>query len=639
MCGICGFASVRRERPVDRDLVRSMLAKLRHRGPDGEGAVFGTGAALGHRRLAIIDLSDAAAQPFEAERGRVFASVNGEIYNHRALRGDLEAQGHRFRSHSDCEVVLHLYEEHGADFPERLEGMFAAAVWDDERERLVLARDRLGEKPLYYHEDAERIVFASEIGALLADRSIGREIDDLAIHHYLTFRFVPSPHTGIHGVRKLPPGCTLVWERGRSTFRRHGAPPHPGAGSGPESAAGGGRRAPAVRPEDVRGAIAAAVASRLESDVPIGILLSGGIDSAIVALETAAVTRSAVKTFTVSFAENDYDESARARLVAEAIGSEHHELPVRPDLAADLPEIVAHYGEPFGDSSAAAVWLLAREVRRHVKVALGGDGGDELFGGYDRYRALKIAAGLGPVGGGSILPVAAKIARLIPITRGRRNIPGRLDRFAAAGAAGPLEANGVWLSCFSREEKGRLCGAEFRARMSGVDSLDLLRGLYRGDGDFLDDVFYADMNLLLPDDLLLKVDIASMASSLEVRSPLLSRPLVDFAARIPSGEKVGRRRGKEILRRAYDGLLPAPIVRGRKAGFGLPVDRWLRGPLRAMVRDLIPRGCAVGRGYLDPSSVAELLDEHESGRANNDDRIWALLCLELWLRTFVGAGA
>lgn len=637
MCGICGAVNVDRERPVDPGVLAEMLARLAHRGPDGEGVYTGAGAALGHRRLSIIDLSSAANQPLPNENGTVHAVVNGEIYNHRELRKNLEELGHRFRSRSDSEVVVHLYEAHGLEAFERLEGQFAVAVWDANLETLVLARDRMGEKPLYYHESSSRILFASELRALLADPRLTAAPDDLAIHHYLTFKYVPSPATGIRGIRKLPAGHLLHWERGRASLKRYAALPRPqearedlGRGEG------GSEEALAER---VREEIARAVAARLESDVPIGVLLSGGVDSAIVAYEASRARGGRLSTFTVGFDEADYDETRAAAEVAGHLGTDHHPLRVRPDIAAALPEMVAHFGEPFGDSSAAAVWFLAREVRRHVTVALGGDGGDELFGGYDRHRAIRLYGEMGRTGAATFAPLLTRVTQSLPLTRSRRSLVGRLERFVRGSAMEPLEANNALLTVFSDAQKRSLYTASFGGRMLDVDSVNLLRRFYADSPDPLDDILYADLCLGLPDQLLPKVDIAAMASALEVRSPFLDRDLVRLALALPSHLKVGRRRGKHILRAAYTGRLPRRTLAGRKAGFGLPVDRWMRGPLKEMSRDLLLDARAASRGYFEGRTLLRLLDEHDSGRANHDDRIWALLCLEIWFRTFIDAGS
>ena len=534
-------------------------------------------------------------------------------------------------------MAVHLYEEHGLEAFDRLEGQFAIAIWDGNLETLVLARDRMGEKPLYYHESTSRILFASELRALLADPGIAASPDDLAIHHYLTFKYVPSPSTGIRGIRKLPAGHLLHWERGRASLKRYASLPRPQEAR--EALGRGGGGSDETLADQVREEIARSVAGRLESDVPIGVLLSGGIDSAIVAYEASRARGGRLATFTVGFDESDYDETRAAAAVAAHLGTDHHPLRVRPDVAAALPEMVAHFGEPFGDSSAAAVWFLAREVRRHVTVALGGDGGDELFGGYDRHRAIRLYGELGRSRASVLGPLLSRVTGSLPLARSRRSLVGRLERFVQGSAMEPLEANNTLLTVFSDTEKSALYTAGLDARMLDIDSVNLLRRFYADAADPLDDILYADLCLGLADQLLPKVDIAAMASALEVRSPFLDRDLVRLALALPSRLKVGRRRGKQILRAAYSGRLPKRTLAGRKAGFGLPVDRWMRGPLREMSRDLLLDGRSAARGYFQRGTIERLLEEHVSGRANHDDRIWALLCLEIWFRTFIDAGA
>ncbi len=629
MCGICGVVYADPARPAEPDLARAMLARLAHRGPDGSRVATVPGAALGHARLAVIDLSPEAAQPMAGEDGRVLSVVNGEIYNHRALRAELEAKGHRFRSRSDSEVVVHLVEEHGPDALGRLEGMFAIAVWDGREGTLLLARDPMGEKPLYWHASPARLLFASELGALLADPGVERRPDDLAIHRYLTFKCVPSPATGLRGIYKLPPGHRLIWRRGEATVRPWTTLPRP------EEARRAIHLPEEIGPERLREAIGRAVEERLEADVPVGVLLSGGIDSAVVAYEASRRGGSPLKTFTVGFDEADYDESAAAGAIAARIGSEHHSIRVKADVASELPAIVARYGEPFGDSSAAAVWFLAREVRRHVTVALGGDGGDELFGGYDRHRAVRLGLALGRAGAGGLLSALGRGAARVPLARGRRNLAGRLDRFARAAAHAP-----------ARGERGL-----GRLLFSGSEAVALLRGLPRADergGPARPAPPVPRRERRSARRHPLRRSLARAAGRPAVqgghrldgvrpRGPLAAARPGPGPPRAgdPGRAQGGAPRGKQVLRDAYAGLLPDGTVRGRKAGFGLPVDRWLRGPLNGMARELLLGARCGARGYFDQEAVAALLREHESGRANHDDRLWALVCLELWFRGVV----
>ena len=620
-----------------------MLRLLAHRGPDGEGVIETPGACLGHRRLAIIDLSEAGGQPFANEDRTVWACVNGEIYNHKALRRDLEGCGHLFRGRCDCEVVAHLYEEHGLEMTAKLEGMFALAVWDARGRRLLLARDRLGKKPLYYYSnETGRLAFASEVAALLAAPWVPNEPDHLALHHYLAFGFVPAPLTAFRGIRKLAASEVLVWQDGRCSARRTWAPPPPPE---PGGAHRWDREREAEAASALRRALGEAVRKRLESDVPLGLLLSGGLDSSVLAVEMARALPGGFSTFSVGFPDADYDESSWAERVARHVGSKHHAIRVLPDAVSSLPRLVERYGEPFADSSAVAVEALARAVRPHVKVVLGGDGADELFGGYDRYRAIAISERMntGPAApllrpAGRVLRVAAgALSRAGSGMQGRRNLSGRLWRFAGGLGRAGLERNEEWIAFFTDGMRRALCSEKLLADLGDEDPMDALRRRYPSSGGVLERVMHADLVFGLPDRMLVKLDGATMSVGLEARCPFLDRPLVEWAARLPARMKVGWKQGKPLLRRAYRDALPAEILGRRKAGFGLPVDRWLRGPLREMASDLLSRESVAGRGLFRPKEVSGMLREHDIGARNHDDRIWALLCLELWFRSFVDA--
>jgi len=649
MCGIAGIASATRDAPSSVEVearVRRMIGRLAHRGPDGEGVESLAGCALAHRRLAIIDLSPAGSQPMANEDGTLRVVFNGEIYNHVELRRDLEPR-HPFRSRSDTEVILHLYEEKGDALVESLRGMFAFALWDSRRRRLLLARDRLGKKPLHYRLSPEGISFASEIPALLAGGG-GAEFDPSILGTYLALGYIPAPATAIRGIERLPAGCTLAYEAGRAAVRRYWTPPLP-------------RTAPAARQGDLStvdvtaatprvpstiGEAAAAITPileegvriRLRSDVPLGVFLSGGIDSAVVAALAARQSGERLRTFTVVFEESGYDESAPARLTAAAIGSDHHEIRLEARAAEALPALIKMMGEPFADSSLIAVHRLSEAVRRDVKVALSGDGGDEVFLGYDRYRAHRLADRW------QRLPALARqaavaAAGVLPGTRGRRNLSGRAGRFIEAASADPFSRNDRWVCRFAPEDlAGVLTGDA--AAVQPADPLEPLHRLYReaGGAASLDAVARADLALWLPEDVLRKVDAASMACALEVRSPLLDQEVVQAAASIPASVKMPRAKGKEVLKAIALDLLPRAVLRGKKAGFGLPVDRWLRsGTLKDFARDALLGKGARSRDFVRQDAVRRLFDEHLIGAANHDERIWTLLCLEVFLRDVVGS--
>jgi asparagine synthase (glutamine-hydrolysing) len=616
MCGIAGVVEVPGRAP-DRGVLEAMGAALRHRGPDdGTVEVWGR-AGFAFRRLSIIDVAG-GRQPIANEDESCRIVLNGEIYNHLELRAELEKRGHRFRTRSDVEAVLHGYEEWGDDVVTRLRGMFAFAIWDEPRQRLLLARDRLGKKPLVYREGSGRLAFASELQGLLADASLERRPDLEAIHHYLTYQYVPAPWTAFEGVRKLPPAHRLVFEDGACRVERFWSlPPLPVRDLEMEEAA-----------SEVRRLLRDAVKVRLMSEVPLGAFLSGGVDSSAVVALMSEFGR--VKTFSIGFEEAEFDELRYARLVAERYGTDHHELVVRPDAAEVLPRLVEHFGEPFADSSAIPTYYVAKLAREHVTVALNGDGGDELFAGYDRYRALGLYQRLSRLPAGRSLGLAAAAL-------GGSRLPSRARRLLEAIAADPEESYARTVSYFAPEAKLALYRPELRQRLAAIDSFAVLRERFREwDGrDLVDRTLHADTLTYLPGDLLAKVDITSMAVSLEGRSPLLDHPLVELAASLPSRLKLAGGQGKRVLRRAVEDLLPPEILARRKMGFGVPIARWLRTDLRELAEDTLLDRRAQERGWFEPRAVAALWSQHQSGARDRSPQLWALLMLELWARRFL----
>jgi asparagine synthase (glutamine-hydrolysing) len=628
MCGIAGKLYVDDSRPVEADALRRMADALRHRGPD-DGGVWCEGAVgLAHRRLSVIDLTPAGRQPMANEDGTVRIVFNGEVYNFEALRPALEAAGHRFRSRTDTEVVLHLYEEHGVECLGLLRGMFAFAIWDGPRRQLFLARDRLGKKPLVYQADGETFRFASEAKAILQDPAVEARPDPAALARYLTYGYVPGRRSAFAGFRRVPPAHYLLWERGRTTLTRYWQLRRDGKRERPE----------AEWTEEIRARLQEAVRLRLASDVPLGAFLSGGIDSSAVVAMMAHGSVGAVRTFSIGFDEPEYDELQYARLVARHFGTEHHELVVKPDAAAILPRLAWHYDEPFGDSSAVATFCVAEMTRRHVTVALTGDGGDESFGGYERYAASALAHRLDRLPAG-LRSLAASAGRALLPAAGRRTSPlVRGRRFLDALGEAPGQRYARWLCHFSDEGVAEVCTTAFLdAAGEGHGPEDLLAAHAAGGGDVVEAAMAADMQLYLPDDLLVKADIASMAHGLEVRSPFLDHELMEFAATIPSALKVRARHTKCILKRALHDLLPAPVLERPKKGFGVPIDHWLRGELRGLACETLLSSRAVGRGYFRPAVVRRLLDDHATGRANLRDPLWTLLMLELWHRAYIDA--
>ena len=624
MCGIAGKLVASPEARVDAALVERMTATLRHRGPDGGGVWVDGAVGLGSRRLAVIDLSARARQPLASEDGAVRVVFNGEIYNFRELRRELERKGHRFRSDADTEVIVHLYEEAGAECVRRLDGMFAFALWDGRARTLLLARDRLGQKPLFYHQAGDTLVFGSEPKALLADPAVPAEPDAEAIYHYLTYGYVPAPWSAFRHLRKLPPAHYLVARGGRTEVTRYWSLAYR-----PKRRAG-----EAELLAELDELLGRAVERRLVADVPLGAMLSGGLDSSVVVALMRRATTGRIRTFSIGFDQPEYDERRHARAVATALGTDHHELVVTPDAAELLPRLVHHYNEPFADSSALPTWCLSEMTRRSVTVALSGDGGDEAFLGYDRYAGVRLAARL------DLLPrpvraLAAAAARRLP-PADATSVLTRWRRFGSGLALDPPRRYGRGLAMTLDEQKRALCTPGFVEAAGGRDSLGLLAACWNeAEADGVERAVAADVAMYLPDDLLVKMDIASMAHSLEVRSPFLDHHVAEFAASLPVELKLRGRQPKYLLARLGAPLLPPAISRRRKQGFGVPIERWLRGSLREMAHDLLLSPRALDRGYFERATLERWLSEHAAGRASHHQRLWGLMVLELWHRTCI----
>jgi len=595
-----------------------MRASLRHRGPD-EGSTDGFGACvLGHQRLRVLDL-DSGWQPVASEDASLVAVFNGELYNFPELRAFLGARGHAVRGTGDTPVLPHLYEEEGVDFVRRLEGMFAFALWDVPRERLVLARDRLGKKPLLWTRLPDgTIAFASELQALLRLESVRRDLDFAALDAYLALGYVPGPRTIVDGVQKLPPGHVLVVEGGRERLERYW-------------------RAEArleldVSDEEwlerVRETVAGAVRQRLAADVPLGVLLSGGIDSSIVVALTARESSEPVRTFSVGFPDARYDERAYARAVAERYGTVHEELLVDTDPTDAVERLVAALGEPLGDEAALPTYLICGQARRHVTVALTGDGGDESFAGYERYAAHRLAGRAGRVP--LLARAGARALRAVPGGRREpRSAPFRAARFLETAAAPAALRYGHLMEVFTPQARRELVGTGAEPVPTGE-----LLGTPREPG--LRGLQLLDVETYLPDDLLVKADLASMAHSLELRSPLLDRKVLELGLALPDHLKQHGRTGKVALRRAFAAELPPEVASRGKTGFGVPIGRWLREDLAELVRDVLLDATARDRGLVRPAAVERLLDQHARG-VDHAHRLWCLLALELWLRSHVDA--
>ena len=614
MCGIAGIASS--DGSPDLGAVERMSATLVHRGPDDEGLFHRGPVALAARRLSIIDLAH-GHQPIANEDGSVVVVQNGEIYNYRELKRELEGVGHRFATDCDTEVLVHLYEEHGEGFVERLRGMFAVALWDDRERRLLLARDRFGIKPLYYRYVGGTLSFASELKAMLAQPGFSREIDPQAMSAYLAFNSIPAPLTIFSEARKLPPGCLLSWRDGEVKQRRYARPsPVPVDQVRSESA---GELA-----DELREVLRDSIRAHLVADVPVGVLLSGGVDSGGLTALAAAESSDPVKTFSIGFEEAGFDELARARLVAERYRTDHHELVLRPDAVELLPKLIESFDEPFGDSSALPTYLVSELAAGEVKVALSGEGGDELFGGYYTYVANLLAPRVG-----RLAALASPLIERLPSRTDRVGFDYKAKRFSRAAAIpDPLTRHLSWKEIYAAAGRRQLLGS----RDPGWDPFDLYRERYAetAGAEPLARVQDVDLGIYMVDDLLVKTDRLSMAHSLELRVPFLDQRVAEFALALPTAQKVRGFAKKRLLRRALAPLLPREIVHGRKQGFSIPIAAWLRGPLEPFAREALSPAALERQGCLDPATVTALLDRHVAGREDLSRQLWGLIAFTLW---------
>ena len=627
MCGIAGIATADGSAP-DIGLLRAMTDRIAHRGPDGEGHISVPGCGFGHRRLSIIDLSG-GAQPMADEHERHWVTFNGEIYNFLELRPGLEARGHRFYTRSDTEVLVHLLEEKWTAAVPDLRGMFALAAWDSRGRRLLLTRDRIGKKPLYWFLDARGLHFASEIKALLALPNCPREVDPEALDLYLTYQAIPGTRTIFKGVHRLAPASTLTWTAGQAphieTYWQ--ADWRTKTTMGYEEA----RR-------HLRSLIVDATRARMIADVPLGAFLSGGVDSSAVVAAMAECSSRPVKTFSIGFPAEGFDETSYARQVARKFGTEHEEFVVEPDAVSILPSLAWHYDQPYADSSALPTYYVSRMTRQRVTVALNGDGGDEFFGGYERYRALLAQSTYRAFTTPALRDVAERVVRRLP--RGADQAWVRKMRlFTRDGRSGIDEFNLRMFNHreFETDERARLYTGDFAARLgpSHADRymLDLMaEGFEQAGPDPVDRALRTDTLMYLPDTLMVKVDVASMAVSLEARSPLLDTTIMEFAASLPREWKVTSSMSKKILKEAHHGILPHDVLYRRKMGFSVPIAQWFRDELYDYVREHLLDSRSVSRGYFRREVVEALIDEHKAGRRNNSSRLWSLLMLEHWHR-------
>ncbi len=648
MCGICGEIDF--NKGVKVEPIWRMCKVLTHRGPDDEGMVFikgnqyvevkdsseilpdesGFEVGLGHRRLSIIDLSTAAHQPMCNEDGRIWIVFNGEIYNFQETREKLDKKGHSFKSKSDTEVILHAYEEWGVECLNHFRGMFAFAIWDSNLQRLFMARDRLGKKPLVYFHQNGHFAFASEIKALLQVPGVEREVNVCALHHYLTYQYVPSPETIFEKIKKLPPAHYLIYDHaGNLRIERYWKL---NFNSNQQT------HTDLQELEDrIRAEFEESVKLRLTSDVPLGAFLSGGIDSSLVVGIMTKLSGKPVETFSIGFDEKEFDELSYARMVSDHFATEHHEFIVKPDAIEILPKLVWHYNEPFADSSAIPTYYVASLTKDFVKVVLTGDAGDENFGGYPRYLRSQWVARFTKIPEKLRKDLLPNFLRAFSTLHWREKTLNRLADFIESLSANQARNYAEQIKIFNAKEKEDIYTEDFGKSVGKIDSLDFLASKFEESetGNLLERLLYVDMNSYLPEDLLVKMDIATMANSLEARVPFLDHKFMELVAGIPPHLKLKGTKAKFILKTAFKDLLPAPIFKRKKMGFGVPVSRWFRNELKDYVYEILLEPRTLSRGYFKREAVERLLNDHIELRYDHSAKIWSLLFLEIWFRVFI----
>lgn len=625
MCGISGWVNRDSSKPADAGILKKMNQTLCHRGPDEEGFYVKENAGLAMRRLAVIDVQG-GHQPISGEDGTAWVVFNGEIYNFKELRAQLESKGHVFRTKSDTETIVHAYEEYGDACVKHLRGMFAFALWDEKRNRLLIARDRIGKKPLYYAEYDGALIFGSELKSILEYPGMPRRTNLQAIHHYLSLQYVPEPWTAFDGIYKLPPAHTAVWEKGQLKLEKYWELSYDNKWTGSEDELS----------DELTGRLREAVKIRLVSDVPLGIHLSGGIDSSVITA-LAAQSAAKVKTFSMGFEEETFSELPYSREVAKQYATDHQEFILTFKHVPELLETLAgHFDEPFADPSAVPVYYLSRETRKHVTVALNGDGGDELFGGYPRYGLDDFANGY------SMLPKALTLGivpALLNLFEQPMNMPGErnwmagLKRLAQAVQV-PESANMIrWSSYFQEDFKAQFWRRGAAGFESTVDWMSRIHASIKASGP-LDRKLGTDVLTYLPGDLLVKADRMTMAHSLEGRSPFLDHEFMEWAARVPENMKLKGRVSKYLLKKAAKKLLTPAVLNKGKQGFGIPVGAWFRGPLASWTRERLLQDSARLNDYFKPELIQKLFREHEAGKTNHGNKLWALIMFELWLQKY-----
>ncbi len=629
MCGIAGWANLENKTSAHsaEAVLHRMCERMKHRGPDSEGLWLENEVALGMRRLSIIDLHT-GEQPVYSEDKSIVVVMNGELYNFREVRADLEKRGHQFETQTDTEILPHLYEEYGDAMLEHINGMFAFALWDKNRKKLLIARDRFGEKPLYYGVFDGKLIFASEPKVLLANPAVKAEINLDALRSYLSFDYVPAPHSIYKNIHKLPAAHLLILENGEVKTRRYWNVLFKRNGNIPtiEKAA-----------EELRELLADAVRMRMVSDVPLGILLSGGVDSSTVAAFATQFSSEKVKTFSIGFEEDSFDESKFARQVAAHLSTEHYEEKLSVGKAADLiSEIGTWLDEPLSDGSLIPTFLLSRFVRKHVTVALGGDGGDEIFAGYPMYFAHKVAGVYGKIPSVLRNNLIEPIVKNLPVSSKNLSFDYKAKRFVAASKHDSVTRHHSFFGSFSIDQQRHLLSRDILAQTSDDIYKDAKELLKITDAPTeIERMQFLDLNFYMAEDILTKVDRASMAVSLEVRAPFLDPRIAQFAARLPLEYKLKGSRGKYVLKRAMKDLLPKNILHRPKKGFGIPIAEWLKTRLNPLMHDLLDSNRLKNQGLFDAAFVQKLIKEHETNAASHHKQLWTLLVFQLWFDNFL----
>ncbi|OGX22435.1 MAG: asparagine synthase (glutamine-hydrolyzing) [Omnitrophica WOR_2 bacterium GWF2_43_52] len=627
MCGICGIIDYRSSR-IEKGLLSRASSQMYHRGPDDEGFYIdnppsGPSVGLGHRRLKIIDLSEAGHQPMTNEDGTIWIVFNGEIYNFNELKTELEKKRHVFRSRTDTECIIHLYEEFGEECVHYLRGMFAFAIWDKKNEVLILARDRVGKKPLLYYHRNGSFCFASEFCALLKCRQIDNEINMEAIDEYLSFGYIPAPGTIYKHVFKLPPAHILVLKNDEVKIKQYWSLNYLDKIRISEQEAS----------LEVLRLLKESIGLRLCSDVPLGAFLSGGVDSSTIVALMTQLSANKVKTFSIGFEDNDYNELQFARNISEKFGTDHHEFIVKPDALKILPLLVERYGEPYADSSCIPTYYVAQQTKQHVTVALNGDGGDELFAGYDRYQAMLLTARM-PI---PVRKLLSLLSVVLPDSTNPKHKLRRLKRFLNAAAL-PLQDRYLkWIGIFDSTLKKKIYANDLLKQIADSRALDFIKTFMPmvKKNFTIDALLAADTLTYLPYDLLVKVDITSMANSLEARSPFLDQKLMEFAARLPVEYKMRNFVKKYILKKAVTGILPKENIVRKKMGFGMPVGNWFRGNMKEFLIETILSKRSCNRNYFNMSVISGMLQDHVKNKADYSLQLWSLLMLEMWHQRFI----